>query len=105
MMNDFFKVILPFLMCMARHAQITQNNKFAISLLYLKKEVNNEVHSLNTDKQKSLLQNDAMILMGMVKHSQSSQNSKFAMSLGVILETKRSMRKIHSRALFHNKIV
>ena len=27
----FFKVILSFLMC-ARHAQITQNKKFAISL-------------------------------------------------------------------------
>ena len=29
-------------MCVARHAQITQN-KFAISLQYLKKEVNDEV--------------------------------------------------------------
>ena len=67
--------------------------------------MNNEVDFLHTDKQKSLLQIDAMILMGMVKHSQSSQNSKFAMSLGVILETKGSMRKVQYRALFHNKIV
>ena len=67
--------------------------------------MNDEVDFLHTDKQKSLLQIDAMILMGMVKHSQSSQNSKFAMSLGVILETKGSMRKIQYRALFHNKIV
>ena len=28
---------------MARHAQITQNNKLAISLQYLKKEVSNEI--------------------------------------------------------------
>ena len=67
--------------------------------------MNDEVDFLHTEKQKSLLQIDAMILMGMVKHSQSSQNSKFAMSLGVILETKGSMRKVQYRALFHNKIV
>ena len=66
---------------MARHAQITQNNKFAISLQYLKKELSDEVGFLHADKHESLLQIDSMILKGMVKHSQSSQNSKFAMSL------------------------
>ena len=35
---------------MARHAQITQNNKFAISFQYLKKEVSDEVDFLHTDK-------------------------------------------------------
>ena len=29
--------------CVARHAQITQSNKFAISLEYLKKELSDEV--------------------------------------------------------------
>ena len=66
---------------MARHAQITQNNKFAISLQYLKKEVSDEVDFLHADKYESLLQIDTMILIGIVKHSQSSQNSKFTMSL------------------------
>ena len=66
---------------MSRHAQITQNNKFAISLQYLKKEVSDEVDFLHADKHKSLLQIDTMILIGIVKHSQSSQNSKFTMSL------------------------
>ena len=66
---------------MARHAQITQNNKFAISLQYLKKELSDEVDFLHADKHESLLQIDSMILMGMVKHSQSSQNSKVAMFL------------------------
>ena len=67
---------------MARHAQITQNNKFAISLQYLKKEVSDEVHFLHADKHNnSSLQIYAMILLEMVKHSQSSQNRKFAMSL------------------------
>ena len=32
-----------FLVGMGRHAQSTQNNKFAISLQYLKKEGRNEV--------------------------------------------------------------
>ena len=68
-------------MCVASHAQITQNKKFAISLQYFKKELSDEVGFLHADKQESLLQIDTMILMGMVKHSQSSQNSKFAMSL------------------------
>ena len=66
---------------MTRNAQIIQNNKFAISLQYLQKELSDEVDFLHADKHESLLQIDSMILMGMVKHSQSSQNSKFAMSL------------------------
>ena len=49
---------------MVRHAQITQNNKFAISLQHLKKEVSNEVDFLRADKHESLLQIDRMILMG-----------------------------------------
>ena len=64
---------------MVRHAQITQNNKFVISLQYLKKELSDEVDFLHTDKHESLLHIDSMILMGMVKHSQSQQNSKFTM--------------------------
>ena len=66
---------------MSRHAQITQNNKFAISLQYLKKEVSDEIDFLHADKHESLLQIDTMTLIGIVKHSQSSQNSKFTMSL------------------------
>ena len=79
--NVFYKLLLSLWVCLARHAQTTQNNKFAISLQYLKKELSDEVDFLHADKHESLLQIDSMILMGMVKHSQSSQNSKFAMSL------------------------
>ena len=50
-------------MCVARHAQITQNNKFAISWYYC--------HFLDINKYENLLQIDAMTLMGMVKHSQN----------------------------------
>ena len=76
----FFKVILSFLMCVARHAQITQNKKFAISLQYLKKEVNVQVDFLHGGKHENSLQINTIILMEMVKHFQSSQNSKFTMS-------------------------
>ena len=51
-------------MCVARHAQITQNNKFAISLQYLKKEVSDEVDFLHADKHESCLQIDTMIFDG-----------------------------------------
>ena len=67
-------------MCVTRHAQINQNNKFAISLQYRQKELNDEVGFLHANRHESLLQIDSMILMNMVKHSQSSQNSNFAMS-------------------------
>ena len=69
---------------MARHAQITQINKFTISLQHRKKELSDEVDFLHADKHKSLLEIDIMILIVMVKHSQNSQNSQkseFAMSL------------------------
>ena len=56
--KGFFKVILTFLMCVARHAQITQNKKFAISLQYLKKEVNDEIDFLHGGKHQSGLQVD-----------------------------------------------
>ena len=41
--KGFFKLILSFQGCVARHNQITQNNKFAISQQYLQKEVSDEV--------------------------------------------------------------
>ena len=49
---------------MARHAQITQNNKFAISLQYLKKEVSDEVDFLHAGKYENFLQIDTMIFDG-----------------------------------------
>ena len=59
-------------MCVARHAQFTENNKFAISLRYLKKELSDEVDFLHADKHESLLQINSMILIGVAKHSQGS---------------------------------
>ena len=49
---------------MVRHAQITQNNKFAISLQYLKKEARDKVDFLHVDKHEGFLQIDTMIFNG-----------------------------------------
>ena len=74
---------------MTRHAQIIQNNKFAISLQYFKEKVINEIDFLHVDEHEKLLQIDTMILMGMIKYSQSSQNSKFTMSLQYLINIVR----------------
>ena len=73
-------------MCVVKHAQITQNNKFAISLKFLKKEISDEVDFLHADKHESFLQIDIMIFDGMDNHS---QNSKFAMSLQHLIKEVR----------------
>ena len=52
-----------FLVRMARDAQITQNNKFAISLQYLPEE-SDEVDYLHADKHESFLQIDTVIFDG-----------------------------------------
>ena len=49
-------------MCKARHALSTQNNKFAISLQYLKEKVTDEVDFLHADKHERFLQIDTIIL-------------------------------------------
>ena len=51
-------------MYVARNVQITQNNKCAISLQYLKNEVSHEVDFLHIDMHESSLITDAKILMG-----------------------------------------
>ena len=43
---------------MARHSHITQNNKVAISLQYIKKEVSDEIGFPHADKHESSLQID-----------------------------------------------
>ena len=79
-------------MCEARYAQITQNNKFAISLWYLKKWVMKLIFRIKI-KYENLLQIDAMIFIGKAKHSQSFQNSQFAMTLYNISE--KVMNGVH----------
>ena len=61
--KDFFKLLLSFQVCVARHAQITKNNKFAICNALRKKRVMKFIF-LHTDKYESFLQIDPMILYG-----------------------------------------
>ena len=45
----FHKLILSLWLCVAKHAQITQKNKFTVSLQYLKENVKDEVDFLSAD--------------------------------------------------------
>ena len=79
----FCKLISTFLVAIAKHAQSTQNNKFAISLQYLKKEGGGGVKlisgmQINTKLSYRLV---LSILEDMVGHAQSTQNNKFVKSL------------------------
>ena len=49
-------------MCLARHAQSTQNNKFTISLQYRRENVKDEVDFLPADKPQRFLQSNTVIL-------------------------------------------
>ena len=48
---------------MARHFQITQKNKFAISLQYLTKEVSDEVDFFHAEEHEGFLQINTMFLV------------------------------------------
>ena len=54
----FYQLTVSFLLVLARYAQSTQNNKFLISLQYLRKEGKAEVDFLQADKRQTFLQVD-----------------------------------------------
>ena len=58
----FYKMIPSFWVCLTRVTQSTQNNKFAISLQYLKENGKIEVDFLLADKRQRFLQIDTIIL-------------------------------------------
>ena len=73
---------------MARHVQITQNNKFTISVQYLKNRVSDFLSEwffklvfCMKVSMKVLYKLKLWFLIGMIKDSQISWNSKFAVSL------------------------
>ena len=49
--NVFYKIVVSFLLVIARYSQSTQNSKFIISLQYFKKQGRDEVDFLHLDKQ------------------------------------------------------
>ena len=58
----FYKLILPFWVWVVKHAQSTQNNKFAISLQYVRENLKDEVDFLPADKHQRFLQIDTITL-------------------------------------------
>ena len=77
----FYKVIVSLWVCIARNAQSTQN-KFAISLQYLKENVKDEVDFLHADKHQRFLQIHTIILgVCVARHAQITKINKFAISL------------------------
>ena len=52
----FCNLILSFFIGEVRHTESTENNKYAVSLQHLKKELSYEVDVLRADKHESLLQ-------------------------------------------------
>ena len=63
-------------MGMIKHSQITQSNKFAISLQYLKKEVRNGGHFWHADKRQRFYKLVLSFLTEVAIHIQNTQNRK-----------------------------
>ena len=63
-------------MGMIKCFQITQSNKFAISLQHLKKEVSNGDHFWYADKRQSFYKLVLSLLMEVTRHVQNTQNGK-----------------------------
>ena len=59
-------LMLSFLMGMVGHAERTQNDKYAASLQYVKKELSYEVEVLHADKHGNILKVDTVIFVGLV---------------------------------------
>ena len=64
------------LMGVIKHSQITQSNKFAISLQYLKKEVRNGGHFWHADKSLSFYKLVLSFLREVAIHVQNAENRK-----------------------------
>lgn len=57
-------LMLSFLIGMVGHAERTQNDKYAASLQYVKKELSYEVEVLHADKHGNILKVDTVIFVG-----------------------------------------
>ena len=65
----FYSALVSFWVCVMILARSTQNNRFAVSLQYLKENGKNEVVFLLADKHQRLLQIDTIVLV-VVRHAQ-----------------------------------
>ena len=76
----FYKLILPFWVCVARHAQSIQKEKFTY-LCNSPRNGGNEVNFLATDKYKNVLQIDSITLGVRSLPFPKTLSNKFAISL------------------------
>ena len=58
----FYKMIVSLCVCIVKQVQSTQNNKFTMSLPYVKENTKNKVDFLPADKCRKFLQSDIIIL-------------------------------------------
>ena len=65
-LKAFFKLILSFSVCTARHATSIQNSKFSFSLKFIKKEVIDEVDFFHAGNHQNLVQVDFNTLINKV---------------------------------------
>ena len=79
-------VILSLLMGMTKHSQITQSNKFAITLQYIKKEGMDGVHFLYADKHKNFYKLALSFSTEVTRHVQSTQNRSLVIFLQYLKE-------------------
>ena len=87
----FYKMIVSLWVCVTKHAQSAENNKFTISLQYLKENVKGEVVFLPAGKCRKFLQSDTIILCVCVcvcvaRHAKITQHNKFAISVQHVKE-------------------
>ena len=75
-----FKV-LSVLMGMIKHSQSTQNNKFQISLQYLKKDVKDGIHVFHTNRHQSFYKLTLSFLMEVARHVLNTQKRKLVIFL------------------------
>ena len=78
------RLILSLLIGMIKCFQITQSNKFAVSLQYLKKEVWNGDHFWHADKLQRFYKSVLSFLMEVARHVQNTQNRNFVIFLQYI---------------------
>ena len=64
-----YKVTLSLLLCLIKHFQSTQSNKFAIPLQYLKKEVRKGVHCVHADEHQSFQKLGLLFLIEVARMS------------------------------------
>ena len=77
-------------MSMIKHSQITQSNKFAISLQYLKKDVGKGGHFWHVDKRQSFCKLVLSFWMEVAEHVRNTQNRKLVVFLQYIMKNCRN---------------